>query len=125
MTAPRSPPPHGLSLPVRWSRVIDGETIEALLPSGRSVVLRIEGFHAPNSQQSDGLAAKHALELLLEETADSELTAFIPLPDNRDKNGKLDLDEPLKAFAFERLRAHLFAGSIRVDLWMIEHGHVK
>ncbi len=125
MDAPRLPPPHGLSLPLRWHRVIDGDTIEALLPSGRSAPVRIEGFDAPELRQSNGMSAKHALEALLEQTDDCELTAFVPLPIDRDKSGKLDLDELLKAFSFERLRAYLFAGSIRVDLWMIEHGHVK
>lgn len=88
--------------------------------------VRIEGCDTPVLQQMpEGLAAKHALESLLEQMGDSVLTAFFPLPPGSDKSGRLDLDELLKAFSSDRLRAYLFAGSIRVDLWMIEHGHVK
>lgn len=125
MPGPHAPPPHGLSLPVHCHRIVDGDTIEAILPSGRSTKLRLEGFDAPDMGQPHGAEAKDALESLLDETADSPLTAFVPLPEDRDHDGKLDIDELLRALSFERVRAYLFAGTVRVDLWMIEHGHVK
>lgn len=88
------------------------------MPSGRSVHIRIEGFDPPELPTEAGRAVKHALESLLEE-ADG-LTAFVPLSGDSNKNGKLDLGRVLSS---ERFRAYLFVGSIRVDLWMIEHGY--
>ena len=124
MKGPHVPPPYGISLPIRWKRVIDGDTLEVILPSGRTSRIRVEGFDAPELAAELGMEAKHALESLLE-GSDGELTAFIPLPEDKDESETLDIDELLSAFSFERLRAYLFIGSIRIDLWMIDHGHVK
>jgi len=109
---------------VAWKRVIDGDTIEAILPSGRTVNIRIEGYDAPEIKIiPDGPAAKQGLESLLEATADQELTVFVPLPVDADKNGRVDFDELLRAISFERVRAYMFTGSVRIDRWMIEHGY--
>ena len=125
MRPPRTPPPHGLSLPIHWRRVIDGDTIEAPLPSGRSFILRIDGYDAPEKRSAGGLAAAHALESLLEESR--ECTMWLSLPEDKDKDGRLDLDEMLHHFLVigERVRGTLFADSSRVDIWMIDHGHVS
>ena len=125
MTVPNSPPPEGLTTRIRWKRVIDGDTIEVVLRSGRLARVRIAGFDAPEARSVDGIAATHALTGLLETTADKPLRLYIPAPEDKDKNGTLDLDELLSILSFERVCAYLFAGTIRVDLWMIEHGHVK
>jgi hypothetical protein len=116
---PTIAPPHGLALPVKLKRVIDGDTIEVLLPSGRAAHIRIEGYDAAEMNQLEGRAAKHDLETLLEVNAGLGLTAFIPLPEDKDKNGTLDMDELFRALSFERIRAWLFAGRIRVDAWMM------
>ncbi len=121
MTAPPTPPPHGISLPVRWKRVIDGDTLEVLLPSGRDCKIRVKGFNAPELPTQEGRYAKHALESLLEGTADEPLTIYIPLPRDKDGNGQLDLTELLAVLSFERVCAYLYAGHYRVDTWMVEH----
>jgi endonuclease YncB( thermonuclease family) len=111
MEAPKTVPVHGLSLPIRWRRVIDGNTLDVRFPSGESGTLWIEGFRAPALTTSEGRAAKQALEALLEEMADQPLTAFAPLP----KDGMLGTLTPAKCY--------LYVDDLRVDLWMIEHGH--
>lgn len=105
--------------------MIDGDTLEAVLPSSRSCKIRIEGFDAPEAPTPQGRDAKHALESLLEAQAHLPLTAFLFLPEDKDEDGILDLDELMAVLSFERIRAYLFAGSIRVDLWMREQGHQK
>lgn len=124
MTTPRYPPPHGLSLPIQCVRVIDGDTIEAMLPSGRSCILRIDGYDAPERNTARGVLATEALERLLDSR---ELTLWISWPKDTDKNGKLDLDEILKHLLVigERLRGTLWSGSCRVDEWMTQRGHKK
>lgn len=123
MRIPHTPPPHGLSVPVVVQRVIDGDTLEVILPSGRSIHIRVEGFDAPEPTTTRGKVATQALENLL--GPNEVLTAFVPLPEDKDKNGKLDLDELLKVLSFTRIRAYLFAGLVRIDAWMVAHGHVK
>jgi len=126
MHGPSVPPPHGLAIPIQWTRVVDGDTIEAKGPSGREMVLCISGHDSPEKRRPGWLAAKHALESLLEETADLIHTAWIPLPEDRNHNGILDLDEILRSIAsFARIKAFLWVGNTRVDTWMIAHGYAE
>jgi endonuclease YncB( thermonuclease family) len=117
-------PPHGVSLPVRWLRTIDGDTVEVLLPSGRRAHVRLLDCWAPENSLAAGRAATHALEGLLEETADQVLTLYWPLPRDTARSGTLDVVELLRGgTSFGRLLGHLFAGSIHVGEWLVDHGH--
>ncbi len=124
-TGVMTPPPHGLALPVRWHRVIDGDTVEVLLPSTRRAHVRLLDCWAPElAVLPEGPAAKHALEGLLEETADQVLTLFVPLPRSTDGDDRLDVVEILRgAFSFARVLGRLYAGTVDVSEWMTEHGH--
>ncbi len=117
-------PPHGVSLPVRWHRTIDGDTVEVLLPSTRRAQVRLLDCWAPELSVPEGRAAKHAVDGLLEETADQVLTLFCPLPRSTDGDQRLDLVELLRGgTSFSRLLGRLFAGSIDVGEWLVDHGH--
>ena len=124
-SAPRTPPPEGACIPIGWSRIVDGDTFEAILPSGRKVMVRPTGFDAPERNTPGGAEATHALESLLEQT--HSLRIWLPWPEDTDNDGVLDLDEILHQWLCigERIRPYVFADSHRVDLWMIEHGHDK
>ena len=109
---PRVPPPYGLCLSIYWRRVLDGNTIEAILPLGGNFTLRIDGYDTPEKSSENGLAAIHALEGLLEQA--TKCTLWLNLPQESDHFPK---------FENTTIRGTLFADSTRVDLWMIEHGY--
>lgn len=118
-------PPYGICMPIRVARVIDGDTIEVTLPSGRSCVVRIDGYDAPEKNTENGVRAAVDLKQLLD--GSPECALWLAWPTDRDNNGKLDLDELLHQFLVigERIRGTVFAGDTAVDQWMIENGHTK
>jgi len=72
-------PPFGLSLPCRFRRCRDGDTVEVSLPgSDRIWAIRLLGCSCPELCEPGGAEAKGAAEAALD--AADHLAVFIPAP---------------------------------------------
>lgn len=116
-------PPPGICLPARWVRTIDGDTIVVDL-AGRTVHVRLLDCWAAELELTAGRDAKHALDELLEETADQPLHVWFPPPRDTSGDGILSVTELLRSMtSFGRFLGRVWAGSIDISDWMVAHGH--
>jgi len=118
-------PPPGLCLPCKWRRTVDGDTIVVDLGGTLTMHVRLLDCWAIETKYTAGRAAAHALESLLEETADQPMHVWFPPPrDSSPTDGILALTELIRhAISFGRFVGRIFAGSVDVGEWMIDHGH--
>ena len=109
-------PPLGVCLPARWTRTIDGDTIELTLRTTQTVKVRLVNCDAPEAGTIAGDAATARLRQV-QNRVDGELVRlWIPLPNDKDGNGVVDLDELFRAvLSFERVVGRVFVGT-GVDL---------
>ena len=98
-------PQHGLALPVTFSRVRDGDTIEVKMAhSGFIFAVRLLDCWCPPLKDPMGRKASKFAESMLLATNPSELTLFIPF------RGTV---HPFEHLTFDRVLAHLFISENR------------
>lgn len=101
-----SPPPLGICLPVKYSRVRDGDTPEFVLRTGQRIAVRMIDVFAPELSEAGGEEASARLAAILSEAVD--LRIFIPLA-SAGRDGLLDVIDVLRAVTFDRVPAHVYA----------------
>jgi endonuclease YncB( thermonuclease family) len=111
-------PPIGLCVPVRLSRVIDGDTIEVNSYTGAAWRIRLIDCWAPERHTEAGKRATAYAQQCLDEAR--ALFAFIPLPE-------LIVGQPcnpLDLATFNRVPGHLFVSEdVTLADLMIRAGH--
>lgn len=109
-------PPLGLYLPVRFHRVVDGDTIEIKFRlSERIYPIRLLDCWAPEMKESGGLEAAEFVKDYLTGLR-TDLVLFIPLP-----------KDPFKIFkmlTFGRILAHIFVSQTEtLSEVIVQAGH--
>lgn len=93
-------PPFGISMPVTFSRVRDGDTIEVKMPgSGFIFAVRLLDCWCPEKRTKIGAKGTHKVESIMNTVDPSKLSIFIPF------NGTL---HPFEHLTFDRVLAHIF-----------------
>lgn len=117
-------PPYGFCVPCQWVNNRDGDTVTVKLRTGQQCAIRLIDCWAPELNQPGGKKAAEFLTALLE-GADEELSVFVPLAKDRDKDGVVSVMEILKGLSFDRVPAHLFLGTEDVSGLMVKAGHAS
>ena len=102
-------PPHGICLPTRNVRVIDGDTLECDFLGGR-ITLRLLECWAPEIGEEPGRQAAEFLRTLLEDRND--LSVYVPI------EGAVR-----RMLSFSRLLGRLFVGQRDVSVILVEKNH--
>lgn len=104
-------PPHGICLPTRNIRVIDGDTVECDFLGGRVKVRFMDCWCAEDRDEGGpGDQAKNFLETLIEDRTD--LSLYVPIE-----------SAVHRMLTFSRLLGYLFAGQRSVSEIMVSSGH--
>jgi len=102
---PMKRPPFGITIPVIYSRVRDGDTIEVKMAhSGFIFAVRLLDCWCPPKNTKDGAKATAVADKLLQRANPVDLALYIPF------NGTL---HPFEHLTFDRVLAHVFISEDR------------
>jgi len=121
----KAQPRPGLTIPVQWLRVIDADTIVVTSTlTGRKIRVRLSGCDAPERHSDDGIAATRWVESYLEEYAVGGMLLHLPLPEDKDGSGVIDMAELLQHYvSFERVVGELWVGGYSLAESLILRGY--
>lgn len=110
-------PPYGVCLPAKLLGVVDGDTVDLSVLSGRLLPrIRLCACWAPEMKTAAGKAAKKAAEKFLDEADPKQLAVWIPAP--------IHLDNLLKNLTFDRIPGWVFIGETEtLNHAMVAAGH--
>jgi len=118
-----NPPPYGLSVPCKWLRNIDADTVEVRTVMGHIAKVRLMDCYAPEMDTEEGKKAKAFLDELLSNWEDW-LCLFIPLPKDTDGDKELGLHELFRgAISFDRVLGRLWMGSVEISHYLVTCEH--
>lgn len=115
-------PPEGLCLPCKWLSNRDGDTVVVELRTGQQLIVRLLDCWCEELTTQAGRDAKHWIDSLLEEN-DDPLHVFLPLPRDRNHDGRIDITDLLHQASFDRVLGRLFIGTEDVSGMLVRHGH--
>lgn len=113
-------PKFGLCLPVRYAGNHDGDTISVVLPSGRICKVRLDNVRAPELADVGGDEVRKRVAKLC--NGAEEMALYVPLPSDRNRDGRLDIPELIGSLTFDRIVGRIFLDGIDLGGYLIEHG---
>jgi len=109
-------PPLGICVLASYVRCRDGDTVVVELRTGQEVVVRLIGIDAPEMGTEDGRKAKEELEKILSHAQTLKLWVDLPKTGH---DSRVDIQDILALFSFDRVPGRLFADDQDVSETMI------